>query len=79
MMTVGWNFKTKEECGLVVAFLTRRKLFQTDYCQLKKLVSFVFLHEYLIPAPPNLALVRSKIRILIFKPLNIGIWIIDFI
>ena len=58
MMTVGWNFETKEECGLVVAFLTRRKLFQTDYCQLKKLVSFVFLHEYLILAPPNLALLR---------------------
>ena len=72
MMTVGWNFKTKEECGLVVAFLTRRKLFQTDYCQLKKLVSFVFLHEYLIPTPPNLALLRRKNKILIFKALNVG-------
>ena len=73
MMTVGLNFKTKEECGLVVAFLTRRKLFQTDYCQLKKLVSFVFLHEYLIPAPPNLALLRRKNKISIFKDLNVGI------
>ena len=73
MMTVGLNFKTKEECGLVVAFLTRRKLFQTDYCQLKKLVSFVYLHEYLSPAPPNLAVLRIKIEVSIYNALKVRI------